>query len=105
MGLYSAFAPGSPRGSWTAASPRLPDFDGSIMVVLPTGTWKVESPSVVDSMVTPKTGFTSFGGSFGGSRLGGGVASGGGVTFTLGMILRSGSGGGGSGGVIFTSGG
>ena len=65
---------GGAAGSGTAGP--LPDFDGSIMVVLPTGTLMSLSPSVVDDMLTPKTGL---GGSFGGSLGGGLVSLGGGA--------------------------
>ena len=75
----------------------MPDLAGSIIVVLPTGTANDESPSVVDDMVTPKTGLGgSFGGSLGGSALGGGACRRrrrSGLSFM--HHLRGGSGGGG----------
>src|SRR6476646_12013775 len=52
-GLYSGLAAGGGAAGSGTTGP-LPEFFGSIIVVLPTGTATDESPSVVDDMVTPK---------------------------------------------------
>src|SRR6185312_330321 len=94
-GLYSGFGGGGGAAGSGTTGP-LPDLDGSIIVVLPTGIATDESPSVVDDMVTPNTGLGgSLGGSGGGLAFGGGGVGGGSATLIFfGITLRSGGGGG-----------